>query len=147
MMLNFRGVEMHSIYMFILFFFFNQQTEYEMRISDWSSDVCSSDLLDLVHADRLDRTVEHDLALDDLVAVGLKRLDDVAYRDRAVELAGVRRLADQRQRGAVEALCLLLGIGSAGSVLRLPPLPICFEELSVVLVGSPPLLSPPQELS
>src|SRR3546814_19618247 len=29
---------------FILFFFFKQKTAYEMRISDWSSDVCSSDL-------------------------------------------------------------------------------------------------------
>src|SRR3546814_3781620 len=28
------------------FFFFKQKTAYEMRISDWSSDVCSSDLLD-----------------------------------------------------------------------------------------------------
>src|SRR3546814_7013444 len=27
-----------------VFFFFKQKTEYEMRISDWSSDVCSSDL-------------------------------------------------------------------------------------------------------
>src|SRR3546814_5137912 len=30
--------------MFCLFFFFKQKTAYEMRISDWSSDVCSSDL-------------------------------------------------------------------------------------------------------
>src|SRR3546814_6179443 len=31
-----------------MFFFFKQKTAYEMRISDWSSDVCSSDLLDQV---------------------------------------------------------------------------------------------------
>src|SRR3546814_4411339 len=31
-----------------MFFFFKQKTAYEMRISDWSSDVCSSDLLLLV---------------------------------------------------------------------------------------------------
>src|SRR3546814_5973877 len=30
---------------FVFFFFFKQKTAYEMRISDWSSDVCSSDLL------------------------------------------------------------------------------------------------------
>src|SRR3546814_5499995 len=30
--------------MFLVFFFFKQKTAYEMRISDWSSDVCSSDL-------------------------------------------------------------------------------------------------------
>src|SRR3546814_7079377 len=29
---------------FFLFFFFKQKTAYDMRISDWSSDVCSSDL-------------------------------------------------------------------------------------------------------
>src|SRR3546814_10128161 len=34
--------------MVIFFFFFKQKTAYEMRISDWSSDVCSSDLLPAV---------------------------------------------------------------------------------------------------
>src|SRR3546814_9444331 len=32
--------------MALVFFFFKQKTAYEMRISDWSSDVCSSDLWD-----------------------------------------------------------------------------------------------------
>src|SRR3546814_4154710 len=31
-------------FFFFVFFFFKQKTAYEMRISDWSSDVCSSDL-------------------------------------------------------------------------------------------------------
>src|SRR3546814_2104117 len=31
--------------MHLFVFFFKQKTAYEMRISDWSSDVCSSDLL------------------------------------------------------------------------------------------------------
>src|SRR3546814_12508373 len=31
--------------MLMYFFFFKQKTAYEMRISDWSSDVCSSDLI------------------------------------------------------------------------------------------------------
>src|SRR3546814_18255354 len=35
------------IYSLFIFFFFKQKTAYEMRISDWSSDVCSSDLADL----------------------------------------------------------------------------------------------------
>src|SRR3546814_1814008 len=34
---------MFSLFVFF-FFFFKQKTAYEMRISDWSSDVCSSDL-------------------------------------------------------------------------------------------------------
>src|SRR3546814_11508280 len=33
-----------------LFFFFKQKTAYELRISDWSSDVCSSDLFALAAA-------------------------------------------------------------------------------------------------
>src|SRR3546814_2897767 len=33
-------------YCYFCFFFFKQKTAYEMRISDWSSDVCSSDLTD-----------------------------------------------------------------------------------------------------
>src|SRR3546814_3088614 len=37
---------MFYVYLFVVyFFFFKQKTAYEMRISDWSSDVCSSDLL------------------------------------------------------------------------------------------------------
>src|SRR3546814_3611930 len=35
----------HILYFRVFFFFFKQKTAYEMRISDWSSDVCSSDLL------------------------------------------------------------------------------------------------------
>src|SRR3546814_1121954 len=33
-----------TVCLFLSFFFFKQKTAYEMRISDWSSDVCSSDL-------------------------------------------------------------------------------------------------------
>src|SRR3546814_4134713 len=32
------------VQIYVFFFFFKQKTAYEMRISDWSSDVCSSDL-------------------------------------------------------------------------------------------------------
>src|SRR3546814_4337389 len=32
------------MFCFVFVFFFKQKTAYEMRISDWSSDVCSSDL-------------------------------------------------------------------------------------------------------
>src|SRR3546814_3803919 len=35
---------MSVVFLDYLFFFFKQKTAYEMRISDWSSDVCSSDL-------------------------------------------------------------------------------------------------------
>src|SRR3546814_11951190 len=43
---------------FVCFFFFKQKTAYEMRISDWSSDVCSSDLLnDSVEVDVVTNTL------------------------------------------------------------------------------------------
>src|SRR3546814_8155664 len=42
------------VYVLVRFgFFFKQETAYEMRISDWSSDVCSSDLLTAAIASRL----------------------------------------------------------------------------------------------
>src|SRR3546814_3066022 len=41
-----------------IFFFFKQKTAYELRISDWSSDVCSSDL-----ADGSRRTTRYDIDL------------------------------------------------------------------------------------
>src|SRR3546814_9098177 len=45
-----------------VFFFFKQKTAYEMRISDWSSDVCSSDLiwgkrLDIIGMGRIGQAV------------------------------------------------------------------------------------------
>src|SRR3546814_5501396 len=40
------------------FFFFKQKTAYEMRISDWSSDVCSSDLPVIGHLDFLDLSID-----------------------------------------------------------------------------------------
>src|SRR3546814_1327309 len=42
----------------LCFFFFKQKTAYEMRISDWSSDVCSSDLIAVIEG----RSVAVDLA-------------------------------------------------------------------------------------
>src|SRR3546814_8359996 len=52
----------------VFFFFFKQKTAYEMRISDWSSDVCSSDLitervLARAREQALNRTLEARVAL------------------------------------------------------------------------------------
>src|SRR3546814_9421671 len=38
---------MVRVSVYLSFFFFKQKTAYEMRISDWSSDVCSSDLVEV----------------------------------------------------------------------------------------------------
>src|SRR3546814_4774554 len=51
----------------MFFFFFKQKTAYEMRISDWSSDVCSSDLVVVARALRRQRHLALNL---DVAAVG-----------------------------------------------------------------------------
>src|SRR3546814_5373813 len=76
-----------SLVVFCLFFFFKQKTAYEMRISDWSSDVCSSDLLLL-------------LALGLLFGLGLLALRRDQNRDAATglldrSLGGRRGAADR----------------------------------------------------
>src|SRR3546814_2057441 len=62
----------------VVFFFFKQKTAYEMRISDWSSDVCSSDLPDL----RVGLTLtDRDLGCTALGGVA-PRQDDLRARAR-----------------------------------------------------------------
>src|SRR3546814_6596252 len=58
-----------SFVLIFYFFFFKQKTAYEMRISDWSSDVCSSDLTHLeahVERDVLGQMAQDVLGVDDL---------------------------------------------------------------------------------
>src|SRR3546814_19625299 len=43
----------------LIFFFFKQKTAYEMRISDWSSDVCSSDLIEISGTAKIYASSEH----------------------------------------------------------------------------------------
>src|SRR3546814_939623 len=45
----------------LYFFFFKQKTAYEMRISDWSSDVCSSDLFFMWRNSRKRRNAQQEL--------------------------------------------------------------------------------------
>src|SRR3546814_7550115 len=42
----------------LFFFFFKQKTAYEMRISDWSSDVCSSDLTGRIRLSLFERELD-----------------------------------------------------------------------------------------
>src|SRR3546814_995754 len=68
------------------FFFCKQKTAYEMRISDWSSDVCSSDLAEA------------------LAAVGVAALAD---RQVGVLLAQADLAVERGERGHPEGLALL----------------------------------------
>src|SRR3546814_17489170 len=63
------------------FFFFKQKTAYEMRISDWSSDVCSSDLLVFDDAGAVQHRV-------DAAAFGIQAIDDGTQRRFIANIAG-----------------------------------------------------------
>src|SRR3546814_3270598 len=64
------------------FFFFKQKTAYEMRISDWSSDVCSSDLLGGRGHRRIDVVV-------DQRKESLRQASQVPLRDLRLVAVGV----------------------------------------------------------
>ena len=67
---------------------------------------------------------------------GFQRLGEVAGGDRAVELAGVRGLADQLDLGAVDLLRVRLGVAAALGIARLDLLAIGLEDLAVGVVGA-----------
>src|SRR3546814_1861442 len=75
------------------FFFFKQKTAYEMRISDWSSDVCSSDLLD-----RLGK-----IELDSLAPVAERQLGEIEDRRVHDKIGHVRR-SDQQTPEALREI-------------------------------------------
>src|SRR3546814_5258378 len=113
----------------IYFFFFKQKTAYEMRISDWSSDVCSSDLLD----DSIDLLPIHEYKCDDLKIhedrggggnrVGENRPSDLTgYHEGGAmamvsrtlgndRLAGIRITNAVRKREVSSEIVLGLGLG------------------------------------
>src|SRR3546814_5185832 len=76
----------------MLFFFFKQKTAYEMRISDWSSDVCSSDLA-FAHAPGFRQEVRQFAGIDPRLTRDARLQQFLTTRlERAMQLG------DQRQR-------------------------------------------------
>src|SRR3546814_10025891 len=72
---------------FMLFFVFKQKTAYEMRISDWSSDVCSSDLLIGQAFVRRDEDVLVEVLLQIPLSQIVIKLADVAVHDQRLAAA------------------------------------------------------------
>src|SRR3546814_5568911 len=82
-------------------FFFKQKTAYEMRISDWSSDVCSSDLVD-VDAIGAAQLVSADLAVEiEQVGHGERGAEAAAADVRPVEthVGGREARSEERRAG------------------------------------------------
>src|SRR3546814_12257353 len=94
----------------LFFFFFKQKTAYELRISDWSSDVCSSDLRrheDVVVLDVAQLVSDHALELDAVQLLEQARGDGDG---RVLRVApggeGVRRgIVDDVDAGLGEPAC------------------------------------------
>src|SRR3546814_3901539 len=83
----------------LLFFFFKQKTAYEMRISDWSSDVCSSDLVaENVDAHGFAATADGDLLAAQRCRRGAGELHG-ALRDHELRVERLRLRSEERRVG------------------------------------------------
>src|SRR3546814_3872332 len=83
-----------------LFFFFKQKTAYEMRISDWSSDVCSSDLP--ARPGRTDRRSAH--RRHRRASPGLSPMK---LLDQPIDLIGIATIARAVREGRLSAVALI----------------------------------------
>src|SRR3546814_9017984 len=101
-------------------FFFKQKTAYEMRISDWSSDVCSSDLFGLARRNEL---VDHHLsAVDEIAELGFPNGQRVRLGRSIAVFKGQHGLfgqyrVDDRERRLVLRDVLQGNIGDRKSVV------------------------------
>src|SRR3546814_17501391 len=99
--------------MLMFVFFFQQKTAYEMRISDWSSDVCSSDLrvFDLqpgVHFHEPDAVRLQPIARvgDEFDCAGAFVIDRLGGADGGGADGGARFVVHARRRGFLDPLLL-----------------------------------------
>src|SRR3546814_9625819 len=83
------------LYNCLLFFFFKQKTAYEMRISDWSSDVCSSDLnpLSVITASKFDQVQKYLTLTGHVYSPGVYLMNKAAFD----------KLSDEDKKAFVEA--------------------------------------------
>src|SRR3546814_3766280 len=82
-----------------MFFFFKQKTAYEMRISDWSSYVCPSDLLDglITQGEKYNKVVDEWSQCTDRVADEMMK---VIAGTRGRDVNAVFMMADSGARGS-----------------------------------------------
>src|SRR3546814_12765 len=111
--------------MFFIVIFFKQKTAYEMRISDWSSDVCSSDLIGAI------AVASFFLFPAVMVTIMALLLDDIA---QAVERRYYPNLPPARPQPLREALFGNVIFVLVTLILNLLALP-----LYLVLIWIPPL--------
>src|SRR3546814_1937882 len=89
-------------YLIVGFFFFKQKTAYEVRISDWSSDVCSSDLQVQVRNILLgdhDRRIDGDLRREAFARRSQARAACLGFHDRLFQHGLVKFRSEERRVG------------------------------------------------
>src|SRR3546814_9325074 len=92
------GCSVRLVVVVLFVFFFKQKTAYDMRISDWSSDVCSSDLGYLIDTSELFRVFPPKQP----ETVEEARLDTpVGNRETLMETGGLLREVEQIGRAHV----------------------------------------------
>src|SRR3546814_10391074 len=91
------------VFLFSFLFFFKQKAAYEMRISDWSSDVCSSDLKLHVLAPIVDHENYEDL-LSKAEACSVRDLEAVVRGKMSTAPDGIRSIQFRLRRDHYEAL-------------------------------------------
>src|SRR3546814_6196489 len=123
-----------ALFVCVCFFFFKQKTAYEMRISDWSSDVCSSDLL--VSVTGTAELMQQQRQGVDQPLIGMTQLRMALNRDTPykAELALARQLigSDPESR---DALAALEGNAASGAAI-LPGLRRDFTFVATQLGGT-----------
>src|SRR3546814_537122 len=108
------------------FFFFKQKTAYEMRISDWSSDVCSSDLIFMIVADPVGASI-----VESLEHTGRPNLTGTYNRvPEAVNIETIRAYLPSFKR-----LGLLYNSDEKNSVLKRDELAALTDELGFQLIA------------
>src|SRR3546814_15923353 len=81
---------------YIYIFFFKQKTAYEMRISDWSSDVCSSDLISRNLPKRGARRITSRMQRTSILQIRVSAAEKESF-ELAGEIAGIPVSAWARQ--------------------------------------------------
>src|SRR3546814_3829515 len=102
------------LFVVLMFFFFKQKTAYEMRISDWSSDVCSSDLQHFITDELGDAVIDLAGGIHLLIEHALDQCALAGYLGERLAQVGNARMAERPARViGLECLC-----GSLAAQLR-----------------------------
>src|SRR3546814_19863891 len=108
----------------MVFFFFKQKTAYEMRISDWSSDVCSSDLFELAEYGNRIPSLTFEIVADDAPvsagAIAAELSDGIVDGAGATQMLGGFSAYGDSVRGVLETLAVASGgwFAPAGAHIR-----------------------------